>query len=535
MGYKVLIADDEPMIRFGLSSAVQWAEEGLELVGEAGNGQAALDIIAREQVDILITDIKMPIMNGIELTQRAKAINAAIKVIFVSSYSDFEYAREAVKLGVVVDYLLKPTMEPQELAELLRRCKDELDAHQEHMGGSEAAALLEQHLKQLLLHGSADPARLDWPQWLEGRVAIAVWELHAAAGDSALDSFVQMEQACAYLTAHWKGKGLAFITDEQRWAAIVADPHDQLLQEYAQRHRTLMEELRLSCSCVVVAVVADRQAAQKAAAASGELLHYAYRAAAAALDEAFFAVEEVATFREVRSSAGSPAGALPVPDEASERRWLELRDSFSRHMAAGMHELCQADLEEIGRGWQARSATKVQVLHQAQSLLSIIVFSDRTQSLEQLTSRLTGEVQQLTRLRTVAQVRDRLALALEQVWSIGEQPRVVEDAGSAHAIQLALTYIQQRFREDISLQEVADCVYMSRNYFSEQFKRRTGLNFIDFVIQLRLQYAKKLLRTTTLKIYEVAAQSGFNSTRHFLKLFKRECGHTPAEYRNRRD
>src|SRR5690606_25567647 len=146
---------------------------------------------------------------------------------------------------------------------------------------------------------------------------------------------------------------------------------------------------------------------------------------------------------------------------------------------------------------------------------SIIVFSDRTQSLEQLTNRLTGEVQSLTRLRTAEQVRRRLTHALDHVWSTGEQPRVVEDASSTHAIQLALTYIQQRFREDISLQEVADCVYISRNYFSEQFKRRTGLNFIDFVIQLRLQYAKKLLRTTTLKVYEVATQSGFNSSRHF--------------------
>ncbi len=111
MTYKVLIVDDEPMIRLGISSCVLWEEEGFDLAGESANGEAALQLVKEQEINILITDIKMPLMGGLELTRQVSRLFPNIKVILISSYSDFEFAREAVKLGVVVDYLLKPTME----------------------------------------------------------------------------------------------------------------------------------------------------------------------------------------------------------------------------------------------------------------------------------------------------------------------------------------------------------------------------------------------------------------------------------------
>ncbi len=123
---RVLIVDDEPIIRFGIKALIDWGKEGFEVVGEYANGIAALDTMLSQPVNIVITDIKMPLMDGLTLTREVMKLNPSCKVILVSSYNDFEYVREGLKLGVV-DYILKHSLEPEELLEALRKCKERLD------------------------------------------------------------------------------------------------------------------------------------------------------------------------------------------------------------------------------------------------------------------------------------------------------------------------------------------------------------------------------------------------------------------------
>lgn len=120
-----MIVDDEPIIRFGIKALIDWNEEGCQVVGEHANGAAALDAMRSQPVDIVIADIKMPLMDGLTLTREVMKLKPACKVILVSSYNDFEYVREGLKLGVV-DYILKHSLEPEELLEALRKCKERL-------------------------------------------------------------------------------------------------------------------------------------------------------------------------------------------------------------------------------------------------------------------------------------------------------------------------------------------------------------------------------------------------------------------------
>lgn len=116
---KVVIADDEKLIREGMKNYIPWQKEGMMLVGTAKNGQEALEIFAREKADILITDIRMPVMNGIDLLEIMEREYPKAYLIFISAYGDFEYTKKAIKSRIVYDYLLKP-FEIEDLIELLR-------------------------------------------------------------------------------------------------------------------------------------------------------------------------------------------------------------------------------------------------------------------------------------------------------------------------------------------------------------------------------------------------------------------------------
>jgi len=516
MTSRVLSGDDEPMIRFGLRSAVDWEREGLKLAGEASNGKTALEAMSREKIDILITDIKMPVMDGIELTREAKRSNPGIKVVFVSSYNDFEYAREAVKLGVVIDYLLKPTMEPGDLVNVLRLCREELDAQRGK--GAEPAAEhgTETRLRRLLLGEDVPPEEL--PDWLGGPVAVSVWQPENPGPGDDLDHLLLMERYRDEI-ARCLERGASLVTGEREIVVLVPDRAGNAWAEVERLHGRLRAELGLSFFAGISPPVHSPKSVPDA-----------YRWAREALESAFF--EGIGRCYHARIGGG-PVRA-PEEERREEQAWLRLRDRFSRAFASADREESRRALEELFQLWRERKFPKAEVLRQAQTLLTIMLSRSGLLTTEEMILRTADKTRELGELPTLARLCAALRAEFDAVSDTEAIRLVPGDAGGSHAIQLALSYIQQKFREDLSLQEVADYVHMSKNYFSEQFKRHTGLNFIDFVIRLRIHYAKRLLRTTGLKIYEVAAQSGFNSTKYFLKLFKREVGCTPAEYRERR-
>jgi two-component system response regulator YesN len=527
-----MIVDDEPMIRFGLASCVDWEREGVRLAGEAANGEAALTLMRAEDIHILITDIKMPLMDGLELIRHAKELRPELKVVLVSSYSDFAYAVEAVKLGVVVDYLLKPTMEPEDLLRVIRTCKERLARD---LAGSEKEARLREEETKSKTHKFEEELKaflggvgegFAWkPEWAIGNVALAVWRLEEEGGD-ALRHLVSLEAAKNRLN-QWCGHGLSFLSGDGELITILADHNGSALSDITRYHRQLAGEGSAGPFTVGVSPVVHRlQSASDA-----------YGWARKALDNAFF---------EGRGRCylgGIPAGDERKRQEHEQGQWQEhehdsgferLRERFSKAYAFSDQPGSEAALSELAALWRGRRYGRTEIVAHARSLLTIMWSHRFRMKTEEDMGMMIGKLEGLEQCPGL----DALILAvkeeLSRFWQPDDRP-VAVDAGGAHVIQLALSYIQEHYRKDISLQDVADYVHMSKNYFSEQFKQRTGMNFIDFVISLRLHYAKHLLEHTSMKVIDVGAESGFNSPKHFLKLFKRELHCTPVEFRERCD
>lgn len=518
MQYNVFIVDDEPMIRYGLESSVSWENEGLNLLGQAANGEAALAKLQDERVDILITDIKMPLMDGLELTRRLMQQNPHMKVILVSSYSDFEYAREAVKLGVVVDYLLKPTMEPEDLQRIVKQCKQQLEQDIETLESTREVEdvlrnkkqlQLEKELRHMLIHGSG---QIQWqPDWMAGPYTLSVWKQDCDSDDhEGMGKLLQLETAVQHLKNQLEDN-VAFVTSEQEFVTITADQLGMASQQIKQVQQRLLDDLGL---CFTVGM-----------SPSVHELSYlsdAYGWACQAAERSFFEGKGLCYIGEI------------ARQQVDDDEFFEpLRERFSKAYAAADQEGCEASLQQIFDHWQKRHASKAQIMAQAQSLLTMMWSRDVKLNFEDLMKDIIVKLQAIEEIATLQQIIDELTHEFQSVWDIEQIHIIPEDAGGTHVIQMALAYIQENYRRELSLQEVADHVHMSKNYFSEQFKRLTGLNFIDFVIQLRIHYAKQLLVTTSLKIYDIGQNSGFNSPKHFLKMFKREVECTPTEYRQR--
>ncbi|THF74005.1 response regulator transcription factor [Cohnella fermenti] len=542
MTYKVLIVDDEPMIRFGLGSFVDWAAEGFELIGDASNGEAALERIGNEPIDLLITDIKMPLMDGLELARRTKSLLPGVKVILVSSFNEFEYAREAVRLGVVLDYLLKPTMEPEDLLRILRQSKAVFDADAER--NREAVRLAEEadranrdslerafrsalagdgELPEAALPWAGGPLRLSvWREALEGPLegpqeGRQGWLQEAGADRererSRRSGLSRLEQAKERLNREL-AEGLAVLTGEAEVVVLIADRRGASQPELVRLHRLLLEEgwkMTVGSSPVVFGLSKLREA---------------YRWAAHAADRGFY-----------DGSGHCYEGVLPLPAhlerERAERANSLLRDSREQFVQSlSSFEVARSSslLDRTAAAWRTVQLPKGAVVDQAREMLATLWSLRHERSSEERMRRRIGV---LARLENADSLASLVCLLREELSgpAAPDGLRLAAEESGAQAIQSALGYIRERYRDDLTLQAVADFIHMSKNYFSEQFKRHTGHNFIEYVIRLRIDHAKHLLETTHLKIIDVGAKSGFQSPKHFLKLFKRLEGMTPAEYR----
>ncbi len=523
MLYKVMIVDDEPIIRFGLSSCVNWEQEGLSLVGEAANGEAALSMIKEQAVDILITDIRMPLMDGLELTRQVKAILPNIKVILISSYSDFEFAREAVKLGVVVDYLLKPTMEPLDLIRILHNCKHRLDEEElryqkedrfEHEEYKHRMLLFESKLKSYLDHTAEE---LDWkPDWLQSTLVIAVWKYDVPEAPSDLPRMVLLESMKERLNSLC-AQGLAFISSNDEIVQILADRNGSASSEIQTYHQQIIGSGGPSFSLGISPTIHSFGSVRDA-------LNWAHLA----LESSFFHGKGRCYLGRI--PAQHDTESIDKRDELQQAQRV-LRDQFSRSFASTNREQCMEIFEEYVLQWSNPYYKRQDVIEEGRSLIMMSGSHHFKQHTEDAMHSMMNKLTAIEHSPTLESLVSYVRKELRRLWEPDQFLIASDDVGGTHTIQLALSYIQDNYRREISLQEVADYVHMSKNYFSEQFKKRTGFNFIDFVIRLRIHCAKHLLETTSLRIIDIGQQSGFNSPKHFLKLFKRMVHATPGEYR----
>ncbi|TLS50936.1 response regulator [Paenibacillus antri] len=469
--YTAVIVDDEPVIRFGIKASIDWHRLNVNVAGDFANGRQALQCIESQRVDLLITDIKMPVMDGLELARRALACQPAMKIVLVSSYNDFEYVREGLRLGVT-DYILKPTLEPEELRLLVLRCIERLEAERAGAGAAFASAkdaerrLREQELRRHLLHPEAPLAPAAAPPWLGASGGFTAVCLRVDDVERIEEQFGYLHKAMLYEELEERflatePEGIGFQASENDWSFFLPGTADAL------RLSRLKGELETSAGVGLTLGYAHGTGAP--------MLRAAYESSRRAAGKRFF------LGKGLLLSADETGGVVGLGDE----------DAMKRQAVETLSSRC---------------GTRMDV------------------------TTLLERCERLKKAETAAELRGLLELSIAEAERAFEasSPRA---SGHETLMEQAVEYIQSHYAGPLTLQQVADRVFLSKNYFCLLFKKHTNQNFIDYVIDLRIRKAKELLKTTDLRIYEVAESAGFNDVKYFSKLFKKMTSVSPGEFR----
>ncbi|REE92917.1 AraC family two component transcriptional regulator [Paenibacillus taihuensis] len=537
--YSMLIVDDEKWVRQGLKQTIDWQAHGVELWGEAQNGEEAFTWLSRSRPDIVITDIKMPGMDGLTLLEYINKQKLHTKVIIISGYSDFSYAQKAVKCGAY-GYVLKP-IEERELLEIVHHCVEDLDNDQkrvsiiEEMQGQirESIPLARQRYLEQLLRGESEsnvrdaetirralqlPLNSDEMQVAVIRVFDWGYKGEARSGRSAMLHAIGV---IAEKRFQEKGYRSFFckLSDEDGDAALVFLPE-----------HTVGFDNKTVVSSILIEVLEESRRALDMTASIGlsqaigwEKLASAYTEAVYACSYSFF--KGKGKLYDGQQLPPYPA-ASDIPTVCPSPEW----DNRVTHaIKTGDSELIRQTARELQQHIE-EIAPKFAPLHIVQALRILLanlfyklkgcLHKEETVERSTLTELLPSSFQ-------LEDLSSQLASELTK-WS----SRIRETASRSRLVELGLEYIGQHFTRQITLQDVSNHLYVNASYFSRLFHEEMGETFVRYVAGLRISKAKQLLKGTTKKIYEIADEVGYSDFRHFVKTFKELVGLTPTQYRD---
>lgn len=506
--YKVIIVDDEPVIRFGLKASVNWEEEGLSLIGDFSNGEEAWKTMEENPVDVLITDIKMPVMDGLTLMKKALKQYPKLKVILVSSYNDFEYVKEGLVHGAV-DYVLKHTLEPEDFVQVIRKCvskvkeehqiEEKLDIVNKSAHLSERKKL-EQEVKRILLLREDHVHQINNTDFFSGPFLFIYMKMNHVEKLEAQYGFLYKSLIIEDIQERFYSKrenGICILIGENDVLFLLKEINNPVRTiDKLQQDLTDGNGMSFSFGYEVIYRLSE--------------LNNGFQRSFSACERRFFHPEKTV-----------------FDFQPKEKQLVTLNfEQLKQFLLPYDEKRVAMFVEERYKLWKQESMEPSEIKEEACSILTNLFFKKLDHVLL---------LDKCAEMKRTELLDDLVTLLIEQVHEcnqlITSEPQ--RTTADNELMERAFDYIHQHYTEELTLKMVADHIHISRNYFSILFKRNSEQKFIDYVMELRIKKATELLRDTSQKVYEVAKNSGFNDVKYFSKLFKKMTGYTPGSYRSK--
>lgn len=536
---KVFLVEDEMVIRRGIKNSIDWEKEGYIFCGEASDGELAYPMIIKEKPDILITDIRMPFMDGLELCKLVKKELPNIKILILSGYDEFDYAKEAIRLGVT-ECLLKPISSGKLLealngvSESIRREKEDKDLVRKYM---EEMRENTEHEKQKFFE-----------QMIAGNLSMAdaletgkKYEMNLSAGMYNLLLFRftlgeenrksgellgEAEYAIEKLTER-----LEYVFEFQRgvegWAFLLMADNEEQMSERVKELSKDLEEIMKNYSTIAYFGGIGQPVARL------RELEESFREAERALAARFtMELNRIISVEDIRMAQNvdtlDDIEITSFGEIEKTRTMLEkflnngAEDEIDEFVDVYINELPEENLKSV-------------LMRQYIIMDAYIVMMSFCEKIEGIEGEMQAQSEELKNsmktIQTLEEIKNYIRMLLKKIIGVRD---TISGRRYSDIIEIAKDQIRKTYMSDeISLNTIAAEVGMSPSYFSSIFSKEMGKTFVEYLTEIRMDRAKELLMCSSMKTSEIGYEVGYKDPHYFSYIFKKTQNCTPKEFRAR--
>lgn len=523
--FKVLIADDEPIHLRGLSKMMVRLRPDYEIIS-LKNGADAYEYIKNNRIDILVTDIEMPIMNGLQLIEKIVSDGRNIKIIILSVFSSFDYAQKAISLGTM-DYILKP-VEEAKVHEVLKRAEDkiliEIKEKEERTKlrnqlDNALPECQEYKLNKLVYGNIKTTEYYDFPfaltEYTYGTVIVFDMKKCRSFNDEEIkEEDIKIDinnllnclgNSITFFLHGESGKMVTILLIKQEHMLIVSELNDALLKIID----LMKERYDINVSIGIGRIIKSFP----------EEVSSSFHSAIRALDAAFFSGEgSILSYEMTNTSC-----VYKMADyEKLEKIAMHVLSQDNENI---MHSLNSLFEESLNDGYPIAEIYKRCVMQALEDVIDIIEEKIKLSDTVKLKAEAVKRIYQAFDFKAV---KESVAGLIMEIYYDIEN---MKNNKNTKIIEECRKYIEEHYMEDLSLESAAGEFYFNPSYFSNLFKTYTDINFSEYLLRVRMANAKDMLLKTNLKVYEISKNVGYQDPKYFNRLFKKEFGLTPDEYR----
>lgn len=530
---KVFLVEDESVIRDGLRDNIPWQQYGFQFVGEAADGEMALPLIRKTRPDVLITDIKMPFMDGLSLSRIVSKEFPKTKIVIISGYDDFEYARQAIEVGVD-QFLLKPItrlMLKKTLLEMKEKIEQEEDKNDYQIQYQAEMHVYEQFSRRRFMekvltgeltvkeiYEEASKLSLEITAPCYNLLLFYLQEKNPDLSGEGMDDFMRkQDEVLHYFLRH--PEYLLFRWNASSYGVLIRSETSQIgeLTEKGLGHIRdfCMGQEHLEW---YVAVENPVERLSLLPECYRQVNHYfAYRFMMPDLH----VLSEVTLEDYVNSQDEQNIDSVDPSTMAQE----VIRDFLEHGNESEIHDFVESYLQSISRALKSRMFRAYVVLN---IRFTMIAYVESLGASKEEYMKKIGDYAQEMNIEP-DEVPAYFVNMLQAAFEIREQ---ASSSQNRKLISRAIAYIDENYMHDsLSLNTVAAEAEVSANYLSAVFSQSMKKTFVEYVTEKRMEKAKKLLKSTSLSSGEIAARTGYKDSHYFSFVFKKTQGMSPREYR----
>ncbi|SCH53211.1 Uncharacterized response regulatory protein SA0215 [uncultured Ruminococcus sp.] len=544
---KIFLAEDEVVVRETIKRMIPWEELGFELVGEAADGEMALPLLIRQHPDLLITDIKMPFMDGLTLARLAKKEIPGLKVVILSGYDDFNYAKQAIGIGVE-DYLLKPITKNaliERLSEIRSRYEHEktqkeyyekfqreMQAYEKNSSRDFFEALVGGSMDMMEVYKRAEKLGLD--------IVAEAYNVLIFTMNCDEDFSGQRDEYSS-----WEAESLELLENlfAGHSSAMLFRSNIFSYGVLLKGQRETIEENTRACVDEIRKILSRQDGRREWFLAVGQSverlsqIQKSYHTASRAFSQRYLYDENILYYDEMETME-HPGGQAETEDNA----YLQKVDVnalnpaiLQKFLSNGLQEETENFVKDyfyaIGQEpMESLVFRNYVILNVRFSVISFIKGLGCD----------TNEMESADTEEVLAESGKNMESAIAYAKKMISQAIEIRDQNSGNKnrsiLKTAVDFIDSHYMdEEISLNTVANVANVSSNHFSALFSQNMGQTFIEYLTTLRMNKAKELLRCTGMRSSEIAGEIGYKDAHYFSYLFKKTQGMTPSDYRKARE